>query len=71
MSAYSEISANDLFTLMENQALLLVDVRNDDEVARGIISGAIQQIPDFLGKELAEFPKHSVSGIRNRRCAVF
>ena len=37
MSIYHEIEAKDLFNLMAEQPLLLVDVRNDDEVARGII----------------------------------
>jgi rhodanese-related sulfurtransferase len=41
MSTYSEIQANDLFNIMSTQPMLLVDVRNDDEVARGVISGAV------------------------------
>jgi rhodanese-related sulfurtransferase len=77
MSAYSEISANDLFTLMENQALLLVDVRNDDEVARGIISGAIHiplamlpaQLNLVSNKENLVFYCHS--GIRSAHAAAF
>jgi rhodanese-related sulfurtransferase len=41
MSTFSEIQANDLIKAMATQPMLLVDVRNDDEVARGIIEGAI------------------------------
>lgn len=41
MSTFSEIQASDLFKAMATQPMLLVDVRNDDEVARGIIEGAI------------------------------
>ena len=41
MKSYSEIEASDLFELVTKPKVLLVDVRNDDEVARGIIPGAI------------------------------
>jgi len=41
MSAYNEISAQDLSLMLTNQPLLLVDVRNNDEVARGVIQGAV------------------------------
>ena len=42
MSAYRDIEANDLFSMMATQPLMFVDVCNDDEVARGIISGVVQ-----------------------------
>jgi rhodanese-related sulfurtransferase len=41
MKSYSEIEASDLFELITKPKVLLVDVRNDDEVERGIIPGAI------------------------------
>lgn len=41
MKSYSEIEAIDLFDLITKPKVLLVDVRNDDEVARGIIPGAM------------------------------
>ena len=42
MKIYSEIEAVDLFDLITKPKVLLVDVRNDDEVARGVIPGAMQ-----------------------------
>jgi len=41
MSTYQQIDPNDLVTMRSSKPVLLVDVRNDDEVARGIIEGAI------------------------------
>ena len=41
MNSYSDIEASDLFELITKPKVLLVDVRNDDEVARGIIPGAL------------------------------
>ena len=41
MSTYSEIQAKELFDMLASQSFLLVDVRNDDEVARGIIPKAV------------------------------
>ena len=41
MKSYSDIEAGDLFDLITKPKVLLVDVRNDDEVARGIIPGAM------------------------------
>ena len=41
MKNYSEIEANDLIDHLTKSKVLLVDVRNDDEVARGIIPGAM------------------------------
>lgn len=40
MSSYNDIEASDLYALMAEKKIQLVDVRNDDEVARGIIEGA-------------------------------
>lgn len=41
MKSYSEIEASDLIDYITKPKVLLVDVRNDDEVARGIIPGAM------------------------------
>jgi rhodanese-related sulfurtransferase len=41
MSTYQQIDPTDLATMLSSTPVLLVDVRNDDEVARGIIEGAI------------------------------
>jgi rhodanese-related sulfurtransferase len=41
MKSYNEIEASDLFDIITKPKVLLVDVRNDDEVAGGVIPGAI------------------------------
>ena len=41
MSTYSDIDVNDLVKKMASETMVLVDVRNADEVARGVIAGAI------------------------------
>lgn len=77
MSEYKEITANELFNMMATQPLLLVDVRNDDEVARGMISGAIHvplaTLPtqyDALAKaDAVVFYCHS--GVRSAHAAEF
>lgn len=40
MSDYVDIVANELQTLLAAQEVLLIDVRRDEEVARGLIPGA-------------------------------
>ena len=40
MKKYHDIEASELYSLLETQKIYLIDVRNDDEVARGIIPGA-------------------------------
>jgi rhodanese-related sulfurtransferase len=40
MKSYLDIEASDLVNLITLPKVLLVDVRNDDEVARGMIPGA-------------------------------
>ena len=61
MQNYQEIEANELHDLNARQKLLLVDVRNDDEVARGIIPGAVH-IPLVL---------YCHSGIRSAQAAAY
>jgi len=41
MTKHTEIEASELSSALAKDNVLLVDVRNDDEVARGIIDGAI------------------------------
>ncbi len=41
MSRFQQISASDLNSLLNASKAQLLDVRNDDEVARGIIHGAL------------------------------
>ncbi|HEY8119642.1 MAG TPA: rhodanese-like domain-containing protein [Methylophilaceae bacterium] len=77
MIGYNEIEATDLFDMMANQKLFLVDVRNDDEVARGVIPGAVHlplaMIPvkfeALNGDEALVFYCHS--GIRSAQAAAF
>lgn len=78
MQNYQEIEANELHDLNMRQKLLLVDVRNADEVARGIIPGAVHiplaQIPARLdslveGEESLVFYCHS--GIRSAQAAAY
>jgi rhodanese-related sulfurtransferase len=77
MTDFKEIEANDLHSLMTDQRITLVDVRNDDEVARGIIPGALH-VPLALlpvkhdnlhGDETLVFYCHS--GIRSAQAAAF
>ena len=77
MHGYNEIEASELFEMMAKQKLLLVDVRNDDEVARGIIPGALHiplaMIPvkseSLNGEEALVLYCHS--GIRSAQAAAF
>ncbi len=77
MTGYKEIDAATLFEMMANEKLTLVDVRNDDEVARGIIPGALHiplaMIPvkhDVLDKQQSlVFYCHS--GIRSGQASAF
>jgi len=77
MNTYQQIQPNDLVAMLSSGPVLLVDVRNDDEVARGIIEGAIH-IPlallplqsDALNKaESIVFYCHS--GVRSAHAAAF
>jgi len=77
MSAYSEIEANDLFNMMANQSLFIVDVRNDDEVARGIIAGAVHIPLAMIPARFESLTKtenivfYCHSGIRSAHAAAF
>jgi rhodanese-related sulfurtransferase len=77
MSAYSDIEANDLSAMMATQPLLLVDVRNDDEVARGIIPSAIHIPLAMLPVQYVPLTKvenvvfYCHSGIRSAHAAAF
>lgn len=77
MTGYKEIEANELFEMLANQKLLLVDVRNDDEVARGIIPGALHmplamlpvKFESLNGSDALVFYCHS--GMRSAQAAAF
>lgn len=77
MSAYSEIQPHDLVAMMTSRSLLLVDVRNDDEVARGVIHGVAHiplamlpiQYESLTKVENIVFYCHS--GVRSAHAAAF
>ena len=51
-TTFREIDATELNSMLGNAAVILIDVRNDDEVARGIIPGA-RHIPLTLLPDVA------------------
>ena len=77
MKSYSEIEAAHLFDLITKPRVLLVDVRNDDEVARGVIPGAMHiQLPmlpmqyeKLMNANTVVFYCHS--GVRSAHAADF
>jgi rhodanese-related sulfurtransferase len=77
MKSYSEIEASDLFEHVTKPKVLLVDVRNDDEVARGTIPGAMHiqlsmlpvQYEKLLNANSVVFYCHS--GVRSAHAADF
>ena len=78
MQSYQEIEANELHDLNARQKLRLVDVRNDDEVARGIIPGAVHiplaQVPaklDSLVEGEEPLVLYCHSGIRSAQAAAY
>ena len=77
MSTYNEIQAKELFDMMASQPLLLVDVRNDDEVARGIISSAVHIPLAMLPVQYEPLTKvenivfYCHSGVRSAHAAEF
>jgi rhodanese-related sulfurtransferase len=77
MKKHQDIEAVDLFNMLKSQSIALIDVRNDDEVARGIIPGAnyvtLSLIPTL---DLSQFENKTVvfychSGIRSGQAAAF
>lgn len=77
MSTYNEIEVKDLIEMMKTQPLLLVDVRNDDEVARGIIPGAVHIPLAMLPAQYEPLTKvenivfYCHSGVRSAHAAAF
>ena len=77
MKSYSEIEASDLIEHITKPKVLLVDVRNDDEVARGVIPGAMHiqlsmlplQYEKLMNASSVVFYCHS--GIRSAHAADF
>lgn len=77
MKSYSEIDAAELLTLVTQSKVLLVDVRNNDEVARGIIAGAMHIQLSMLPLQYEKLTKADTvifychSGIRSAHAADF
>lgn len=77
MSTYQEIEVKELFEMMANQPFLLVDVRNDDEVARGIIPSAVHIPLAMLPVQYEPLTKienivfYCHSGVRSAHAAAF
>ena len=77
MKSYYEIEAPDLFDLITKPRVILVDVRNDDEVARGVIPGAmhiqLQMLPvqyeKLMNANTVVF--YCQSGVRSAHAADF
>jgi rhodanese-related sulfurtransferase len=77
MKKYQDIEASALYSLLETQKIYLIDVRNDDEVARGVIPGAtyitLSSIPSVnfsqLENQTVVFYCHA--GVRSAQAAGF
>ncbi|MBC7788064.1 MAG: rhodanese-like domain-containing protein [Methylophilaceae bacterium] len=77
MSSYNDIEASDLQALIAAKKIHLVDVRNDDEVARGIIAGAKHLQLSLLPVEYESLSNdlpivfYCHSGVRSAHAAAF
>jgi rhodanese-related sulfurtransferase len=77
MRKYQDIEATELQPILETQKIYLIDVRNDDEIARGVIPGAIyltlSSIPSVdlspLENQTVVFYCHA--GVRSAQAAAF
>lgn len=77
MRKYQDIEAAELHALLDTQQIYLIDVRNDDEVARGVIPGAtyitLSSIPSVnfsqLQNQTVVFYCHA--GVRSAQAATF
>ncbi|MBZ4200592.1 MAG: rhodanese-like domain-containing protein [Methylotenera sp.] len=77
MNTYSETSASDLITMLSDREVLLVDVRNIDEVVRGMIANAVHVPLAMLPTKFASLPKATTtvfychSGVRSAHAAAY
>jgi len=77
MRKYQDIEATELQPILESQKIYLIDVRNDDEVARGVIPGAIyltlSSIPsvDLSPLENQTLVFYCHAGVRSAQAAAF
>lgn len=77
MTQFLNIDPAALAALMDKPSVLLVDVRNHDEVARGMIANALHIPLSMLAVEYATLPKQEEivfychSGVRSAMAAEF
>lgn len=77
MKNYTEIEVSELSRTLADKNVLLVDVRNNDEVARGVIEGAMHIQLALLPLEYEKLSKAQAvvfychSGIRSAHAADF
>ncbi|ABE48365.1 MULTISPECIES: rhodanese-like domain-containing protein [Methylobacillus] len=79
MTSHTDIDATELHALLASRKTILVDVRNDDEVARGVIEGAMHlpmMVIPSMGSLLCEHHDTALvfychSGIRSAQAAAF
>jgi rhodanese-related sulfurtransferase len=77
MAGYQEIDASELQPMLAQGKLILVDVRNDEEVARGMIAGAchiaLHLLPVKFNELDGELPIvfYCHSGIRSAHACAF
>jgi rhodanese-related sulfurtransferase len=75
--SFSNLEVADYAQLKASQAIVLVDVRNDDEVARGIIADAIHIPLNLLPAQFAQLDISKTivfychSGVRSAHAADF
>lgn len=77
MTGFQEIDAAELHTKLVKDQPLLVDVRNDDEVARGVIAGALHiplhllplRFEELAGDATIVFYCHA--GVRSAQACAF
>lgn len=76
-AAFEELDAAELLSMQSAQEIQLIDVRNIDEVLRGVIAGAIHiqlaQLPQVYAKLAQDKPLvfYCHSGIRSSQAAGF
>jgi len=77
MRKYQDIEATELQPILESQKIYLIDVRNDDEVARGVIPGAIYlTLSSIPSADLSPLENQTVvfychAGVRSAQAAAF
>lgn len=78
MSGYKEIGATELHTQMASSKMVLIDVRSDEEAAKGMIKGALHMPLALLPVKVEELTAGDTplvfychSGIRSAQASAF